>query len=565
MASRWLLASVFLLACVEPDAVCERDVGAKTAPASAADRRLLGAAAEYPARPELEARMPELVASQRARREVAWDAIARVLAPTPLREPTALGASEGTGTSSVPRFRTFYDREDFARVFQHLYGGLSPEERAARVRPTPAQVDAAFLWNVGFLEELGTWPESRWQAYLDALDTPEEVHAVGGVRRITMSPGLTRHLVESYPEVLACRAEGPPPAELAGEPRVDRLLRAAVELAGCEERVVGPFFVARGGSLDARLERARLGGTASPEGGLLAMLEGATLDAASLRCEDRTGCTAQGPGQFFVRVRSEGPPVVGALEVLRTQTAAPVACLNGALPLDAVSIAAEWRRVEEALPLPVYDTSAEALATLLREPMPTWGAGARTALPDASTIYTQRLETGEVYVLAGFHIRTRELPLGLNITVWWSDRPDEDFGADRPDAIRALGGPWSNYKMCVSVEHQELDPDPQGGFGESAPSLGAVLAAVHEGRGGPTWCSNPYVDAAPGLARGNCVGCHQHAMSGVRPGEVATEEARFPSSGRLAARNNYPADGFWGLDAGDELAGLIQEVVDYWR
>ena len=185
------------------------------------------------------------------------------------------------------------------------------------------------------------------------------------------------------------------------------------------------------------------------------------------------------------------------------------------------------------------------------------------AEPGSDAIYTQRLESGATFVLAGLHIRTRELPLGMNITLWWSDAPDTDFGADRPASIAALGGAWTHYKMCVAVEHAELDDDPEGGFGSDAPSLGAALAAVHEGRGGPTWCSNPYIDAAPGLAVGNCVGCHQHGMSGIRPGEVATDEARFPSNGRLPARNNYPADGSWALDAGDDLAARMNEIVQF--
>src|SRR5699024_7817 len=147
----------------------------------------------------------------------------------------------------------------------------------------------------------------------------------------------------------------------------------------------------------------------------------------------------------------------------------------------------------------------------------------------------------------GLHIRTRELAHWMNITLWFSPDPDEDFGADRPDAIRALGPPWSSYKMCVAIEFDEHDPDPNGGFIDDAPSLAAALRAVHEGPGGPSWCSNPYIDAGPGLARSNCVGCHQHAMSGARPAEIATDESRFPESGRLQMRNNFPADHFWGL------------------
>lgn len=551
MRALLVVAAIASLAC-EGEPACEGPIGASTEASSAPDRRLLGAASDYPADTALEGRLEELLVSQRARRAAAWAAVARALAPVALSEPTPLGET------SVPRFRTFYDREDYARLFQHLYGGLTPEEREAWARFSDAQLDGAFLWNVGFLDELGTWPEERWDEYVGSFDTPEAVNAIGGIRRITLSPAMTRHAMESYPEVLRCVAEGAPPPELAGEARTDRLLREAVALERCDEARFGPFFAARGASLRARLE---------PEEGhaVLALLEGPSPEDAERRCESEEECVAEGPGVFHLVVRAGGGAARAALEVSRTEVASPVACLRGAFPRDAVSVAAEWRRLDETMPLATHDTSADALAALLREEIPTWGEGAGAAAPDEGAIYTQVLPTGAVFVLAGFHLRTAELPRGLYVTLWWSDRPDEDFGADRPEAIRALGAPWSSYKMCVAVDHTELDPDPGGGFAQDAPSLAAALAAVSEGRGGPTWCSNPYVDAAPGLARGNCVGCHQHAMSGLRPGEVATDPLRFPSSGRLEARDNRPADGFWGLDAGDDLAALMQEVVDYWR
>ena len=91
-----------------------------------------------------------------------------------------------------------------------------------------------------------------------------------------------------------------------------------------------------------------------------------------------------------------------------------------------------------------------------------------------------RLAAGSRFRLAGMHIRTRELDHWLNITLWWSPTPDTDFGADRPAAVRSLGGPWSSYKMCVATDYDEHDPDPTGGFSQSAPSLGAALRAVHE-------------------------------------------------------------------------------------
>lgn len=544
-----LVPSALALAGCGDELGCERDVAARAEAASAPDRRLLGAATDVPADPEFAARIEELLVSQRARRAAAWEVVARVLAPVPLAQPTPLGEV------TVPRFRAFYDREDFQRLFSHLYGGLTPEQRAASARFSDAALDDAFGWNARYLDELGTWSEERWAEHVAAFDTPEEINALGGIRRITTSPSLTRHLIESYPEVLRCLAEGPPPAQVEGEARTDRLMRVPIELEACGQASFGPFFVARGASLAAELDAP---------GARVSILEGASRAEAEPRCEDERRCEVEGPGWLHVIARAEGRRASGALEITRTAVTAPVACLRGALPLDAVSIAAEWRRLDPALPLPTYDTSAPALAALLRDPVPTWGEGQGVAMPGPEAIYTQRTASGATFVLAGFHVRTGELPLGLYVTLWWSDRPDEDFGADRPDAIRALGPPWTSYKMCVAIDHAELDPDPGGGFAEDAPSLAAALAAVNEGRGGPSWCSNPYVDAAPGLARGNCVGCHQHAMTGVRPGEVATDAERFPENGRLAARNNQPAHGFWGLDAGDHLASLIREVVDYW-
>lgn len=547
-----VLVSLALVACEGEQAPrCE---GVRVASSSAPDRRWLGLAAEYPADTALEARWGELAASQRTRRSVAWEAVARVLAPVALTEPTPLGET------SIPRFRTFYDRDDFARIFEHLYGELTPTERTAGDRFTRAALDDAFAFDTAFLDTLGTWTPARWDAYVASFSTTEAVAAIGGVRRVSMSPGLTRHLAQSYPEILRCLAEGPPPAELAGAPRTDTLMRTLIALEACEEQRFGPFFVAREGTLIASLE----GDAIASGGARVEILEGSSLADASSRCTAADTCSAEGPGSFFVRVTSERA-LSAMLELTRSEIAPPIACLDGALPLDAVSIAAEWRRLDPSVAFPTYDTSAAHLRDVLAQPTPSWGEGDGTAMPGPDEIYTQQLPGGETFVLAGFHVRTRELPLGLDVTLWWSDRPDEDFGADRPDAIRSLGGPWSHYKMCVAVEHTELDPEPGGGLEADAPTLAAALAAVHEGRGGPSWCSNPYVDAAPGLARGNCIGCHQHAMSGVRPGEVATDSVRFPSSGRLSARNNYPADGFWGLDAGDDLAALVQQVADYWR
>ncbi|AKF10057.1 hypothetical protein [Sandaracinus amylolyticus] len=524
-----------------PPPSCE-EVGTAIEAATAPDRHLLGHASPYPADASLRDRAEELARSQRARRAAAWDALARVLRPVELTEPTP---AEG---ARVPRFRTWYDSEDFARLFRHAYEVMGPAGRASRARFDEAALDAAMGWNVDLVTTLPTWPASRWAEYVAALEDDAAVAGIGGVRRIALSPDAARHVMTSYPEVLRCLDEGAPPA-LAGVPAdtTQRLAREAISIERCGARTIGPFSVARGGTLRARLDGEQL--------------EGAELVVGS--CTGTTECEVEGPGSFFVTVSADEEGLDAIVDVERTEPAMPLtACLDGPFPLASATVALEWRRVEPERPLAVYDTSAQGLARRLAEGEDaTWGAGDATAEPGDDVIYTMRLPTGAVFRLAGMHVRTRELDHWLNITMWWSDRPDEDFGADRPDAIRALGGPWSSYKMCVAVEFDERDPDPRGGLDGS---LGAALSAVHTGEGGPSWCSNPYIDAGPGLVRSNCVGCHQHAMSGVRPSDVARDERMFPEHGRALVRDNFPADQFWGLDGGDDLAAVIAETVSYW-
>jgi hypothetical protein len=269
----------------------------------------------------------------------------------------------------------------------------------------------------------------------------------------------------------------------------------------------------------------------------------------------------------MVRVAARERAASGMLDVRYTPPTANTApCLQGVFPPTAATVAIEWRRTDLGMRLPTYDTSAAGLARRLAPGADaSWGMGDGMADPTPAQVYTMRLRSGNTFRLAAMHIRTREVDHWLNITLWWSPNPDTDFGADRPAAIRALGGPWSSYKMCVATDYDEHDPDPAGGFAQSAPSLGAALRAVHEGSGSPSWCSNPYIDAGPGLVRSNCVGCHQHAMSGVRPAEVQNDPVHYPANGRRQVRNTSPSDGFWGLDGGDNLASVFAETVDFWR
>ena len=535
-----------------PPVSCD-GVSSTAMPATAEGRWLLGLASRYPADTALTARADDLRRSQRARREAAWMAVARVFAPVPIAQPAPGGAT-------VPRFRTWYDREDVVRTFQRLYGALSPAQRAASARFDEAAVDDAFGWNARFVTTLTEWDASRLERFAASLDSPARLTSAAGVQRVSLSPDAVRHLVSSYPEILRCLHGGSPPAFVDGAAAPQRVARELLALTPCGSAVYGPYFVASGGSLNARVEGAS-------EGTTLSVIEGVSVDGAT-RCStaDAAGCAISGPGTFLVRVRARGRASGGALDLSYTPPdAAATACLHGVFPPQAATVAMEWRRADIGAPLPVYDTSATALSRRLANAEATWGEGDSTADPQEGAIYTLRLASGSTFRLAGMHIRTRELDRWMNITLWWSPRPDEDFGADRPEFIRALGAPWSAYKMCVATEYDERDADPDGGYARDVPSLAAALRAVHEGRGGPSWCSNPYIDAGPGLVRSNCVGCHQHALSGVRPAAIQNDAARFPLNARAQVRNNLPADGFWGIDGGDQLGTVFSETVEYFR
>ena len=274
------------------------------------------------------------------------------------------------------------------------------------------------------------------------------------------------------PEIVHCFREGSPPAFVDGPVAPQRLAQEALMLESCGAHIVGPYYVATGGTIRATVEGA---GAAFVTVHLLA---GATLPLAEERCVGPAdlGCEGQGPSPFYVQVSAGGRAFTGRLDVTYAAPDVDFApCLDGIFPLASATVAAQWQRVELG-PLPTFDTSGPALAAHLAVGADaTWGEGEGTADPGPEEIYTLRVPSGGTFRLAGMHIRTRELDHWVNITMWWSPRPSETFGADRPVS---LTGVWSHYAMCVAIDDLERDPDPSGGFADSAPTLAEALRAV---------------------------------------------------------------------------------------
>ncbi|MEZ4403284.1 MAG: hypothetical protein R3B06_24880 [Kofleriaceae bacterium] len=528
-----------LAACAAPPApTC--DDGVVTQALTAADRKLVGQASPYPADGMLRGRDAELAGSQQARRAAAWAAVARAVAPVPFAvTPTAADAS-------LPRWHSWYGKDDLRRMFDHAFRTLSPDQQRARDRLDDGLLDATFAWNPTAVEELPTWPPERFAEYAAAIDRPDLVAGVGGIDRVQYSPGAARHLLASYPDILACLGQPAPPAITdAPTPGPRRMVREPVALAACSERTFGPYFVGDGESLTASLDGP----------GQVQVAIGTTPGAAAPACAD-VSCTVSGPGPVWVTAvaDSEGGDATLTIDY---QEADPTwaACLAGAFPLDAVIVKADWRRAQLDFRLPVFATDAAALAALRASPERAW-TSSEEADPGADAIYTATLPNGNRYRLAALHLMTKELDHWLWITLWWSPDPDTDFGADRPAAI---GGVWRNYKMCAVTSFTERDPDPRGGAAD--PTLGAALAAAHEA---PAWCSNPYLEAGTHNGTSSCVGCHQHGGTTVTAEEILGDDVRFPDTGRLQVRNNFPADYSFAVLTGDGVGRMLADEVEFW-
>lgn len=513
------------------------------------DRKLIGAASPYPADGMLRGREGALASSMAVRRAAAWAAVERALAPVPFAiDPPA------DVPAWLPRWQTWYGKADVHRLFQRLFRGLDDDARRARAPFTDDALDEAFAWNPHAVEDQPTWPEERWRAYLEALDSAGEIAGVGGIERVAYSPGAVRHLLRSYPPIVGCEG-APAPAPLADAPSPGpvRMMHEAMALTACEQRSFGPYFVGAGETLSARVDGAATVQlrTAAASDDVVRQPDGEPA------CDD-VACATVGPAAVWLTVAARDPGNAALTVDYREADPTWAPCLTSAFPLDAAVIKADWRRAELGILVPRHDTSASGLARMIAYGG-TWGDGSGELDPGPASIYSLTLPNGGRYRLTGLHLMTKELDHWLWITLWWSDDPDHDFGADRPASIAALPGPWRNYKMAVAIAFRDEDPDPSAGATD--PTLAAALAQVAPGGGASSWASNPYLELGHGNGQSNCIGCHQHGGTTLDSATIIGDPARFPDHGRVQQRNNFPTDYSWAVTQGDRLGRMFADEV----
>ncbi|MBX3222062.1 MAG: hypothetical protein KF795_16210 [Labilithrix sp.] len=431
-----------------------------------AERVIIGRAKPYSPDRTLDAKSELLASSQKARREVAWKALAKILADTRVAEGEAKVDDKRV---KLPAFRTWYQKDDFERMFARAYEGHGAAARKARKPLAAAKIDEAFDWNA---TDRGSWSEEQYFERVKQADTRTEAQGLGGNSRVSYSTGMVRHVMKNWASLSRC---------------------------------------ARGEVAD---------------------------------------------------VPDQEPAKASNFST----------CLDDEFPKDAAVVKASWLRADFGLGVPVRPTTPEALKERLSGAKDDGGWGKGTgqdgvvdATPSADAIYTVKMSDGSSFRMPALHLVTKELREWLWISIWWSPEPDTDFGADRPEAIAKLGGPWKNYKMCVVTAYEENDPDPTGGFPTGPGSLGDALAAVHGGVGAPSWCSNQHIERGAKNAQTNCIGCHQHAGTDLRSETVLADPVRFPEAGRTKVRKNFPADYLFAASAPPEsLAQTIQTQVAHY-
>lgn len=406
---------------------------------SPTDRLFVGAAAPYPADTTLESKIDTLKSSQAARRAAAWQIAKRVLEPVQI----------DNGTRTLPRFQTWYAKEEVLPVFDHLLRAQTPADLTSRRLPTDAEVQSAFGWLAGRATGTAAGDPDVVASRRASLDKNGDA-SLGGPERVLMSPETVGHLFENYTAILNCQVKFPAP--------------------------------------------------------------------------------------------NDPPP--------SDTNFAP--CVGTEFPVGSVIVKARW--VPDSLPLDAWDTNAAALTTAITNAA--WGTAPRQATPDANGIYTMTLDTGIHMRLAALHIMSKELRDWAWVSLFWSDTPNVDFGADRPTDFT---GPFANYKMCTSDAFDEGDDGSS--LANADPTLSSAVAATRA-FGPRTWCSNPYLEDGANNAKTNCIGCHQHAGTGLDTASIISGDNAFPDGSRAQVRTNFPADYTFITTSGLDLATELQEKVD---
>lgn len=434
-------------------------------------------------------------------------------------------------TIKSPLWQTWYDSDEFERIFRNLYRFHGKENRVAKKPLCPKFYNNAFK-AFHFYESkdmLKPFNRPRYDHYKEILSKFEELDEIRGILgagKTIFSPSYIRHYLKTYNNVFNCsddlRNEQYDP-DRNYFPKPNYL----------------PTFKSRSVCMDHEF----------PTGN----------ENIALNEENFTHCGDNGPIFSFPELEES--------------------ILNKPAPTDdrdwgpAVAIKVTFFKNNEGISS--YKTDAETFKNKLSE---------KFFWPDAldktmflNTISNDKIYTiktndpvagQDVFKLSSMHIASKELREWLWVTVWWSDKPDTDFGADRPAALK--GTPWANYKMCVVTAYDEqFNPDTKelyfkdSKFQSKFPGLYASLDAAKDMAMPYTWCSNPYIEHGEGNANTNCIGCHQHGGDPQANFDTIHNSPDYPANGKQQLRHDFPTDYTWSSQRSpDFYMSRIKKVIE---
>jgi hypothetical protein len=220
-SKRALLRTVLLLAPLVGTGACKtadpNGVAKEENAITPIDRMIIGQGALYPADTTMRDRLAALNASQAARRQAAWNVVAKVLTPVAIAAPSLEGGSPLVA-GSLPRFQTWYSVEDIVPMFDHLLRGLSPDDIRAHTPFSQDQIGGIFEWNATMATTLASWMAQRYAQRIAELGDDNGVHSLGKVTRALANPAVVEHILGNYDRILACMHDIAPADRVPADP-----------------------------------------------------------------------------------------------------------------------------------------------------------------------------------------------------------------------------------------------------------------------------------------------------------------------------------------------------------
>ena len=233
------------------------------------------------------------------------------------------------------------------------------------------------------------------------------------------------------------------------------------------------------------------------------------------------------------------------LTVLHRQYASGVENI-AQFPRNAITIKTAWKIIhagdcrsieywEPSAPNPPFDFLGQPRSTLVIDSetlknCPTTGVSPQYRVKDFFSIRisaqnlksamrmageTVTLQPGDVIILVGLHMMTKELPSGFWSTFWWSpDGVDLDDRSDMPEKLKRHSY-WKHYVMRATIIMENMR-DPHG------------MANKHRSYS----VFNPYIESMSLQGtQSNCIACH--AAAGYGPRSDSGQEYRPRCSTRF--------------------------------